>query len=302
MLSTAERESDFSFHPGRLWSLWDMMKFNAVPFYEITQLLRNFRTNVDAQKDSNPEFYKRSLRNESLGGGSAIVSFIDGANKLKPLLNVLGAKVTSLIVDDLLSALETNRYIALENVSKFYEEIDTSLKRELSLVTLLSLNATEQRYFEGNESIFGPDFDAKFQTSGAFELDEAAKCLALGRPTASVFHLMRLMEIGVASVARCLNIPDPVKPSERNWGKILDSIDAGIKRKWPTTSDRTAGEGSLFEGLYASLDAVKNPWRNATMHVENKYTEDEAEHIFIAVKGFMKKLASRMDENGEPKA
>ena len=38
------------------------------------------------------------------------------------------------------------------------------------------------------------------------------------------------------------------------------------------------------------------------MHVENKYTDDEAKHIFIAVKGFMTKLASRMDEKGEPKA
>jgi hypothetical protein len=38
------------------------------------------------------------------------------------------------------------------------------------------------------------------------------------------------------------------------------------------------------------------------MHIEKKYTDDEAEHIFVAVKGFMKKLASRCDEMGEPKA
>jgi hypothetical protein len=39
------------------------------------------------------------------------------------------------------------------------------------------------------------------------------------------------------------------------------------------------------------------------MHIGGKkYTDDEAEHIFLAVKGFMKILASRVDENGEPKA
>lgn len=38
------------------------------------------------------------------------------------------------------------------------------------------------------------------------------------------------------------------------------------------------------------------------MHVENKYTADEAEHILMAVHGFMKKLASRMDEQGLPLA
>jgi hypothetical protein len=61
-----------------------------------------------------------------------------------------------------------------------------------------------------------------------------------------------------------------------------------------------SGDGALFEELYASLDAVRNPWRNAPMHVERKYTDDEAEHIFVAVKGFMMKLASRCDEDGKP--
>lgn len=57
-----------------------------------------------------------------------------------------------------------------------------------------------------------------------------------------------------------------------------------------------------LSAIYASLDAVKNPWRNDTMHPAAKYTDDEAEHIFVAVKGFMMKLASRCDESGDPKA
>jgi hypothetical protein len=36
------------------------------------------------------------------------------------------------------------------------------------------------------------------------------------------------------------------------------------------------------------------------MHVEMKYTGEEAEHIFIAVRAFLKTLASRLDENGKP--
>jgi hypothetical protein len=38
------------------------------------------------------------------------------------------------------------------------------------------------------------------------------------------------------------------------------------------------------------------------MHVENKYTEAEAQHVFALVKGFMVKLSDRMYEDGEPKA
>jgi hypothetical protein len=73
---------------------------------------------------------------------------------------------------------------------------------------------------------------------------------------------------------------------------------SGIEIKYPTAADRSSGDGALF--LHASLDAVRNPFRNTTMHVEKKYTDDEAEHILALVKGFMKKLASRCDENGHP--
>jgi len=111
-----------------------------------------------------------------------------------------------------------------------------------------------------------------------------------------------MMEIGVRAVARCLGIADPLQPAERNWGFVLRKVREGIDANWPTVATRSSGDGELFDALYASLDAVKNPWRNPTMHPANKYTDDEAEHVFMAVRGFMMKLAARCDENGEPKA
>jgi hypothetical protein len=38
------------------------------------------------------------------------------------------------------------------------------------------------------------------------------------------------------------------------------------------------------------------------MHVEIIYTEEMARQVFEATKSFTKKIASRMDENGDPKA
>jgi hypothetical protein len=109
------------------------------------------------------------------------------------------------------------------------------------------------------------------------------------------------MEIGLRAIAACLAIPDPIKPAERNWGTMLQKIRKdGIAARW--LADRAKGDGALFEELYASLDEVKSVWRDPTMRVEKKYTDSEAEDIFGAVKGFMRKLASRCDENGDPKA
>ncbi len=45
---------------------------------------------------------------------------------------------------------------------------------------------------------------------------------------------------------------------------------------------------------------MMNPYRNATMHLDQKYTNEEAGHIFEVVNGFMRKVALRMDEDGKP--
>jgi len=59
------------------------------------------------------------------------------------------------------------------------------------------------------------------------------------------------------------------------------------------------GDREKFEAAYGSLDAVRAAWRNPTMHIENNYDANEAEHIFLAVREFMRTLASRMNEEGQ---
>jgi hypothetical protein len=61
-------------------------------------------------------------------------------------------------------------------------------------------------------------------------------------------------------------------------------------------------ETDLFQEFYARLDAVKDAWRNSTMHVEKQYSPEEAEAIFSMTCSFMSKIASRMDETGQPLA
>src|SRR5258708_35632268 len=175
----------------------------------------------------------------------------------------VGAKFTAIQVQRTIDFIgdEKSTY---EKLTPLVEQIDMRLRDELTSSCMLALDPKDIEFFEPKAPLFGLDYSKKFGTSGAFELDEAAKCLALGRPTAAVFHLMRLMEIGIRATARCLGIPDPLKPAERNWGHILKEVWAGIEKKWPSTADRMHGDGALFEGLHASLDAVKNPWRNAT--------------------------------------
>lgn len=281
-----------------------MLKFNAHNFYKLTSVLQFSKAYIDASSEAAKATPNVKPIDEAILKEPAQLKVIkDHAIDLKSAISDIGGRITLMAIDEHIEYIEKNNSVSLRQISDCYADILRTLERELSTITMLSINADEVRYFDPSFPLFGSEFETKFSTLGAFELDEAAKCMALGRPTAAVFHMMRILEVGIRALAKCLGIPDPVKPAERNWGKILDKImKEGIERKWPNAADRMSGDGKLFEDLHASLDAVKNPWRNSTMHVEEKKTDQEAEHIFVAVRGFMMKLAARMDEDGLPLA
>ncbi len=160
----------------------------------------------------------------------------------------------------------------------------------------LMLTTKERDLWEPPIAIFGQKYKDNFQSS-QYDLDEAAKCLALSRSTASVFHLMRITESGLRAIHQCLGIKVPLTGNNRNWGSILGRIRDEVQNrgnKW-TKKD-------TFQEQYALLDAVKDAWRNPGLHIDKKYTQDEAEHIFAMVRGWMTKLVDCCDENGEPNA
>ena len=271
----------------RLVTLLELLELRAEPFWRLSnltgQLLIRLETSLPDIGQIAGILYELRTEAGRLGARSAAaqvdrISEFVRSDEWNRDLTILGATLHQLVKD------------------LHYRMID-DLKGQF----FLSVPADKVTYYQQDKLLFGNDVHTQFP-SASFEMDEAGKCIALCRYTAAIFHLMRIMEISIRATARCLGIPDPVKPGDRNWGNILKDIKAGIDAKWPTQTARQSGDGHLFENIYASLDAVRNPWRNATMHVENKYTEEEAEHIFLAVRGFMIKLSARLDEQGLPLA
>lgn len=151
------------------------------------------------------------------------------------------------------------------------------------------------------QPLFGAEVEAKFP-SVSYEIREAGKCLALSRSTAGAFHSVRCLEAGVRAMSRCLAIPDPIKARDRTWGNVLNAIKSEITRRWAPNMLNHGPDNELFENAHAALAAMQNPWRNSTMHLDQTYTLEDANHIFEIVGGFMRKIASRMDEQGLPLA
>jgi hypothetical protein len=183
-----------------------MLKFNATSFYTAVSIMRRAHAFLEKDQKNKTEEITSGARND--------------APKVMTLLETccqeLGANVTRIAVSDLISAIKSRkRRLTRGEFADRLKEVDSTLRRELSLVSLFVLPKKQEEYFDPKLPLFGPDFVSKFP-SAAYELDEAGKCLALERPTAAAFHLMRIMEIGILSVARCLNVPDPTKPAQRN--------------------------------------------------------------------------------------
>jgi hypothetical protein len=280
----------------------EMQRLNAVAFYQAGSRIREFWGRLELLKNQ---------EGSNLGPDKKIDyllarTFVTDIEPILSELRTLGAAVTAPPVERLIASLKkqgekAGGHFTYGNLRDALGHIHETLRDELGQCHVFVLESRYAKYYEVAESLFGKGVAERFP-SAAFEVDEAGKCLALGRSTASVFHLMRVLEIGIKAMARSLGISDPINPAERNWGVILRKLRVGIDEKWPRQVDRASGDGHLFDSLYASLDAVKNPWRNSAVHVESKYTPDEAEHILGMVKGFMAKLASRIDESGQPPA
>jgi hypothetical protein len=277
------------FCPGRLWSLWEIMEKT-----DITNLL-----NIAKECGRITSFVSNTPQSFSIGEETKVtyqqqLSLVQN-DFLKMEFPSCAAQIQRIFA-------RLNGELDSKTISSMLEELFNRLIDDAASRYFVVVRSENVHLMKPPKPPFGLAFQSKYP-SAQFELEETMKCMALERSTAAVFHMMRMMEIAIRAVSRCLQIPDPVKPAEKNWGKILDKIwKEGIEKKWPTANDRAIGDGATFEALHASLDAVKNPWRNSTMHVDNKYLPDESHDIYAAVRGFMKKLADRCDENGDPKA
>jgi hypothetical protein len=274
-----------------------MTPFDAGAILRATTSLRALEYVIRFSEDKDNKNKNSPIVEKSLG---RLISDIDN---LLTSIQGLDTNVTAVSAREFKDLLvDTKRRVTYANAADYIQDIGVTLRRELSLMSVFMVERNRIGLFNFDQSTLGGVFASSFP-SAVFEFDEAGKCLALGRSTASVFHLMRVMEIGIRAVARCLNIGDPVKGYEKNWGYVLREIKKEMDTRnglqpLPWKNDDKA----FFDDVYASLDAVRVAWRNTTMHVQNKYVDDEAEHIFIAVKGFVRKLASRCDETGTPRA
>ncbi len=277
-------------NPHGLVRLWDLMRpFQAALFSHLSFVIgqmHQLTKTADADNGPNPESVA-ALKN-------ATKDVMESCSYLGMKLAVIQLQEAETLLDNALADAILSRDArgwSFANRSIF--DAAKRLRDELSNAKVFAVSPEMVKYFA--PLLFGEAVKVNFD-SASRDIEDAGKCLALGQGTACVFHLMRVMETGLRALGKSLN--DPTLDPRRNpsWEAILKKCDDELLKPLKDRSAQWKADEPFYSKSTANLRAVKNAWRNPTMHVEINYEPDEAEDVFNAVRGFMRQLATKLQD------
>ena len=131
------------------------------------------------------------------------------------------------------------------------------------------------------------------------EITEGVDCYALNHHTASVFHMMRVAEIGMRALARERQVSFPKHPLEwADWQNILDETEKKARAAtvgMPRGPKKDAMQ-AFYNGAIGQLHGFKDTYRNVVMHVRRSYNELDALRAINQVRDFMNGLSAKIGE------
>jgi hypothetical protein len=120
---------------------------------------------------------------------------------------------------------------------------------------------------------------------------------ALNHSTASVFHLMRVLEHGLRALAGNVGKSFDVQ----NWQNIIDQIEAEIRALGKTLPSGTQKNDRLqfLSAVAKEFVYFKDGWRNYVSHNRGIYDEHQAHSVIDHVRSFMTTLSSKLNEQDQ---
>ena len=260
-----------------IYEIFPMDRFYNTAFVFLHSMLAEMRAKVEAME---PHRKSEILRETQTG----IAKMLEGHFKVFPDIQV---PFTKLAADRLISVLnDENCKLTVEESYKGLDEVVVRLWDELESGGHFFYIPIERAKLFDEKEPFGPLVSKKFPILTE-DIQEAHRCYASGRYTATVFHLMRIMEVAVQRLGKKLRVQN-VK--NLVWQVILDQINSAISLL-PAKSAKT----KKFAAVAGHLYNVKLAWRNEVMHPKATYTEEEAENLLSLVKIFMAEVSSESE-------
>jgi hypothetical protein len=272
----------------KLLSWWDMERFSARSFFLIGNLLGILPENV--RKAAHPEHYQVD-GNEKVSDKTknhVAVWVIEVQKRCEEI--ALESAVTH--AKRFLWRLERNQ--TYSDVSHQIDELKNRIFDDMKLELFLHVPHEHAKLYQLDHG-FGPEVDAAFPST-AYDIQEAHTCLALERPTASVFHLMRVLEVALVSLGKLFGL----HLDHTNWAPAIDQIQSEIRNMGKDAAWKQFADWKDKQEFYSQavdyLQITKDAWRNHTAHTRGKFTQEEARIRLMNVKLFMQKIAQQVSE------
>jgi hypothetical protein len=275
--------------PGRLWSLWDIMhKLRSDHFFKAYEhACVTHQSFTLAKGGVTLHLPARDLaemvdRFSTWAEECTALGLTGAAASINRAVVVL--KECPAVAPDL---VEINTSAAMR-VQTALSQATSRISDDLSTQVLLALDPRRIHLYE-QPKIFGDEVFDAFPSANE-DISEAGTCLALDRGTASVMHLMRVLEAGLSVLAAAVGVKQ-----QNNWGFYVQEIDKELAAKAKSSGARSADE-QFYAEASTSIDNMRRAWRNPSMHPDKAYSVDRAEEIMNAVRFFMRHLATKLHE------
>jgi len=247
-----------------------MLRFYAAEFM---QMMGELRKLASVLNDDLGDTLDTATR-EVLWTGTAFIR--DTADRICLTSSVRAA-------ERMMQAVEGNR--SPSRLGELFRELSTVVQYELQDCMVFVIPQARAQYYNAKKPLGGSDIVNKLPDT-VCDVTEAGNCFAVGRYTACVFHLMRVMEMCVQALGAEFGVS---VANGETWQGILDSMQGAVKQRYPRHS---SPERKTYAGVLSHLESVKIAWRNPTMHPKGTYTEEEARGIIGAVSIFTDNLAT----------
>jgi hypothetical protein len=177
------------------------------------------------------------------------------------------------------------------------EQLDENYRRDVGKRFVWLLDEDRSTYFSGLQA---KSLAAAFP-SAIPEMEEADRCYALSRDTASVFHMMRSVEHVLRALVVSVGVTNPKVPLDyQDWQNLIDQLESHAKAGtagWSRPQSLHARE--FFSRVVADLHSFKDNVRNILMHTRSGGTYDAPGALSVRnrVEGFFGFVSARTDES-----
>ena len=119
------------------------------------------------------------------------------------------------------------------------------------------------------------------------DVADAARCRAYELWTASVMHMMRVAEVGVAALADHLGTA-----RGSSWGVTIANVQQALDQQRKAKGDPDLKQWASETATY--LNFVKDGFRNPAMHPDTNFDREQAISIYDNTRAFMRQLLQRV--------